>query len=261
MAVFTYRSAEFHYSDTGSGIAVVFLHGFLENQSMWKDLISALPKKYRAITLDLPGHGQSHNLGYIHTMEDMAELVKALINELKLKKAFLAGHSMGGYVALAFAEKYPDFVRGIILQNSTARADSHTKKLDRDRAIALVKENPKSFVRKSIPNLFRPKNRITMREVVTWVKKEALKTSPQGIVAALEGMKIRPDREVLLHFAPYPVLFIAAQNDPILPFETLKSQLKAEKVTPCVTENGHMGHIEDSEKVCKSLLSFLAANT
>ena len=179
MAVFTYRSAEFHYTDAGSGIAVIFLHGFLENQTMWKDIISDLPKKYRAITLDLPGHGESENLGYIHTMEDMAEVVNALVDTLKLKKVFLAGHSMGGYVALAFAEKYPDHIRGIILQNSTARADSDKKKLDRDRAIALVKENPKSFVRKSIPNLFRPKNRIALRETVNSIKKEALKTSPQ----------------------------------------------------------------------------------
>ncbi|MEQ9263329.1 MAG: alpha/beta hydrolase [Owenweeksia sp.] len=260
MPSFLYRSASFSYTDPGPGIAVIFLHGFLENQSMWKDLITGLPKKYRAITLDFPGHGDSENLGYIHTMEDMAEVIKALVNILKLKKVFLAGHSMGGYAALAFAEKYPDHIRGIILQNSTARADSAKKKTDRNRAIALVKENPKSFVRKSIPNLFRPKNRIALRETVNTIKKEALKTSPQGIVAALEGMKIRPDREVLLHFAPYPVLFIAARHDPILPFSVLEPQLQAERVTPCITENGHMSHIEDKEIVLASIRKFLNAN-
>ncbi len=256
--VFQFRSAYFSYTDQCSGIAVVFLHGFLENQWMWTNLIEGLPKKYRTITIDLPGHGESDNLGYVHTMEEMAEVVKALLDELRLRKYFLVGHSMGGYVALALAEKFPDNIRGLVLQNSTTRADSETKKRDRDRAIVLVKQNPQSFVRQSIPHLFRPKNRTAFREQVSRAEKEALKTSPQGIVAALEGMKARPDREVLLHFSPYPVLFIAAKHDPILPFETLEPQLQAEKVTPCVVENGHMSHIEDQDKLLKALRDFLA---
>lgn len=259
MPQFTYRSVSFYYTDTGSGPAVVFLHGFLENQSMWHRLAGDLPKKYRKITLDLPGHGQSGNLGYIHTMEGMAEVVRALTDHLKLRKISLAGHSMGGYVALAFAERYPDMIRGLILMNSTAYADSPPKKTDRDRAIALVKQNPKSFIRQSIPHLFRPKNRALYRPEINALKQQALLTSKQGIVAALEGMKVRPDREVLLHFGPYPVLFIAARHDPVIPFSLSAPQLDAERVRPCITENGHMAHIEDYETVYGAFKEFLNA--
>lgn len=227
---------------------------------MWNGIINGLPTALRKITVDLPGHGKSGNIGYIHTMEEMAEMVKALVDKLKLKKVFLVGHSMGGYVALAFAEKHPELVKGLVLMNSTTRADSDQKKKDRDRAIKLVKENHKSFIRNAIPHLFRPKNRRNMLEHVNHVKAEALKTSKQGIIAALEGMKIRDDREVLLHFAPYHFLFIAAKNDPVFPFEVLEDQLQANRVTPCITENGHMAHLEDFETVLTAIKKFVREN-
>jgi pimeloyl-ACP methyl ester carboxylesterase len=261
MAVFEYRSIPFHYSDVGKGPAIVFLHGFLENRSMWGKLQQELPSKYRKICLDLPGHGDSGNIGYIHTMEEMADVVKSLTDHLKLKKFFILGHSMGGYVALALAEKHPDCIRGMLLMNSTSRADSDKKKRDRNRSIQLAKRDHKSYIRKSIPNLFRPKNREVFRKELNQVKKEALKTSKQGIIAAIEGMKVRNDREVLLHFSPYPVLFIAAQRDPILIFEDLQEQLKAEKVVAVVTENGHMSHIEDFDTLFKGIKTFLSQNS
>lgn len=252
-----FKSTPFTYTDQGKGPAIIFLHGFLENQGMWEDILKALPKTYRKVTLDLPGHGHSGNLGYIHTMAEMAEVVKALADHLRLKKFFLCGHSMGGYVALAFAEKHPDFIKGLILMNSHARADSKEKRKGRDAAIRLAKRDHKSFIRKSIPMLFRSKNRKVLRETVNEVKQQALKTSQQGVIAALEGMKARPDREVLLHFAPYPVLMIAAKKDPTVPFEILEEQLHGEKVTAVVTENGHMGHLEDTDTVVKALKEFL----
>lgn len=259
MNFFEFKGVRFAFEDTGKGPALFFLHGFLENSSMWAGIIDGLPQKYRKITLDLPGHGQSGNIGYIHSMEEMAEVVKALFDHLKLKKITLIGHSMGGYVSLAFAELHPDEIRGLVLINSTAAADSEAKKKDRDRAIKLVKQNHKAFVRIAIPNLFRPKNRKSMLEEVRRVKAEALTTTKQGIIAALEGMKIRPDREVLLHFGPYPVLFVAGKHDPVFAFHMLQEQLSAENVVPCITENGHMAHLEDKDSVLKALKGFLTA--
>lgn len=257
---FKFKEVKFSYTSKGSGTTIVFLHGFLENKSMWNGITESLPRALRKVSVDLPGHGESDNLGYIHTMEEMAEMVKALLDELKLKKVFLAGHSMGGYVALALAEIYPELIKGIILMNSTARADSDQKVKDRDRAINLVKENHKAFIRTAIPLLFRPKNRRNLLDQVKAIKTEALKTSKQGIIAALEGMKIRTDREVLLHFAPYNILFIAAKNDPVFPFEVLEDQLKALRVTPCITENGHMAHIEDPEIILPAIKKFVREN-
>lgn len=260
MANFQYRSVNFSYSDTGKGTCIIFLHGFLENRHMWDELSDWLPKSFRKISIDLPGHGESENLGYIHTMEEMAEMVKALADQLKIRKFFIIGHSMGGYVALALAEKYPDHLRGLILMNSSTRADSEEKKMNRGRAVILAKRDHKSYIRKSIPNLFRPKSREVYRQSLNHIKNEALKTSKQGVIAALEGMKIRPDREVLLHFSPYPILFIAARRDPILNFEDSQDQMQAEKVVSVITENGHMSHIEDNEIVFKSVKDFVKTN-
>lgn len=246
--------------EEGKGPAVVFLHGFLENQSMWDELWSALPKQYRKISLDLPGHGGSENLSYIHTMEEMAEVVKALLDRLRLRKAVLVGHSMGGYVALAFAEAYPDMLKAMVLMNSTSRADSDERKINRDRAIALVKRNHKSYIRNAIPMLFRPKSRTLYREQVAAVKKEALKTSLQGVVAALEGMKRRIDREVILNFAPYPILLVAAKKDPVLGWDDLAEQFEHAAVQSLELSEGHMSHIENFAELLQGLKSFLRQN-
>ncbi len=128
-----YKHINIHYTDKGKGTAIVLLHGFLENSTMWKPFISRLSKKNRVITIDLLGHGKTECLGYVHTMEDMAEAVKAVLSKLRLRRVVVIGHSMGGYVALAFVEKYSNNVKGLCLMNSTATADSEEKKINRDR--------------------------------------------------------------------------------------------------------------------------------
>lgn len=137
-------------------------------------------------------------------MEDQADMVHHVLHELKIRKAVLIGHSMGGYVALAFAELYPDNVKGIVLQNSTSRADSDERKANRDRAIIAVKQNYSAFIRMSIANLFSEDNRERLANIIEEVKLEALKHHFKESLP-LEGMKIRKDREVILHFAPYPI--------------------------------------------------------
>jgi len=138
---------------------VVLLHGFLENHTMWKDLTPDLAQTHRVIAIDLLGHGQSESLGYIHTMEMMADSVAQVLNTLHIDVVTFVGHSMGGYVALAYAEKYPFNVNGICLLNSTPASDSAERKLNRDRAIKAVKHNSKTFVSMAIGNLFAVNNR------------------------------------------------------------------------------------------------------
>src|SRR5690606_33729582 len=108
MATLSYKNIAINYTDQGKGTAVVLLHGFLENLHMWDSLKNELSRKYRVIAIDLLGHGKTDCLGYIHSMEDNADCVHAVLSELRIRKAVLAGHSMGGYIALAFAELYPD---------------------------------------------------------------------------------------------------------------------------------------------------------
>ena len=253
----TYKKTKIAYWETGKGTAVVLLHGFLENSSMWDAFVPELSKKYRVICLDLLGHGQTEPMGYVQTMEDNADALHAVLSELKIRKAVLAGHSMGGYVALAFAELYPDQVKGIALINSTSLADSEERKTNRDRAIQAVKKDYTSFVRLSIANLFSEDNREKLADAIEKVKAEALKTPLQGIVASLEGMKIRKDREVLLHFAPYPILLVLGQKDPVLAYTDNLEQIENTAVKLITFPDGHMSPIENRLPLKKTLLEFL----
>lgn len=251
-----YKNTKISYSDSGKGTAIVLLHGFLENSSMWDYFIPEFSKKYRVISIDLLGHGNTEPMGYIHSMEDNADVVHAVLSELKIRKAVFVGHSMGGYVALAFAELYADNVKGIVLLNSTSRADSDERKANRDRAIKAVKQNYTNFVRLSIANLFSEQNREKLEAEIESVKLEALKTPLQGIVASLEGMKIRKDREVVLHFAPYPILLVLGKKDPVLNYEESIEQIENTSVKLISFPDGHMSPIENKEQLKKELAFF-----
>ena len=251
-----FKNTNISYSDSGKGTAIVLLHGFLENKGMWDFYIPEFAKKNRVITIDLLGHGETECLSYVQTMEDNADAVHAVLSELRIRKAIFVGHSMGGYVALAFAELYPDTIKGLVLLNSTASADSEERKTNRDRAIKVVKHSFMNFISLSIANLFSESNRERLASAIENVKKEALKTPLQGIVASLEGMKIRQDREVLLHLTPYPKLMILGEKDPVLNYEETKQQIENTAVKLVTFPDGHMTHIENQDQLLIVLLAF-----
>lgn len=223
---------------------------------MWNHFIPELTQRNRVITIDLLGHGATECLGYVHTMEDNADVVHAVLSELRIRKAIFVGHSMGGYVALAFAELYPDTMKGLVLLNSTARADSEERKKNRDRAIKAVKQSFVNFISLSIGNLFSENNRERLATTIENVKKEALQTPLQGIVASLEGMKIRQDREVLLHLTPFPKLLILGEKDPVLNYDETKEQIENTAVQLITFPDGHMSHLENQDELLAVLLSF-----
>lgn len=251
-----YKNINVAYSDTGKGTAIVLLHGFLESAVMWDFFVAEYSKKYRVITIDLLGHGQTGCLGYVHTMEDMADVVHAVLHELRIRKAIFMGHSMGGYVALAFAELYPDMIKGIVLQNSTSRADSDERKKNRDRAIKAVKQNYTAFVRMSIDNLFSEENRDRLADDIEALREQAVKTPLQGIVAALEGMKVRNDREVILHFSPYPIMLVLGRHDQSLIYSEHADQVENTDVKLVSYPYGHMSHIENRDELLAETLAF-----
>ena len=252
-----YKNTKITYTDLGKGTAVVLLHGFYENKEMWNAFVPEFSKKHRVIAIDLLGHGQTECLGYVHSMEDQADMVHHVLHELKIRKAVLVGHSMGGYIALAFAELYPDAMKGLVLLNSTSRADSDERKANRDRAIVAVKRNYVACIRMSVANLFSEKNREILLDEIEYVKLEALKTPLQGIVACQEGMKIRKDREVILHFANYPMLLILGKEDPVLNYDENLDQIEGTNVKLHTFPDGHMSHIENKEELLVVLGEFL----
>ncbi|MEN9326425.1 MAG: hypothetical protein RI943_846 [Bacteroidota bacterium] len=257
MKTTNFKNTKISYTDQGKGNAVILLHGFLENSTMWKYLAPVLAKKNRVVCIDLLGHGQTDCLGYIHSIEDMADAVHQVISELKIRKAVFVGHSMGGYVALAIAELYPELMKGLVLLNSTSRADSEERIANRTRAIKAVKQNYVAAVRMSIANLFSEENRTKLSEQIEWVREEALQTSLQGIIAAQEGMKLRKDREVILHFANYPILLILGKKDPVLNYEENLEQIEGTNIKLISFNDGHMSHLENQAELEKVMVGFL----
>ncbi|SHI41558.1 alpha/beta fold hydrolase [Algibacter luteus] len=253
----THKGISVFYTDHGSGNAIVLLHGFLENASMWEPFIKSLSKTNRVICIDLLGHGKTGCLGYVHSIELMAEAVNAVLKHLKIKHSSFIGHSMGGYVTLAFAEQYPDAVNGLCLMNSTAEDDTLEKKANRDRAILAVKQNHKTFIRIAITNLFRPKNRTIYAEKIKGVIQEAQLTPLQGIVAALEGMKIRKNRTELLRKLPCKKMLIVGKKDPVLDYKSLKDQTKTLDVEWVEFPDGHMSHIENKDEFLHRIVHFI----
>ncbi|MES2812853.1 MAG: alpha/beta hydrolase [Bacteroidota bacterium] len=254
---FLYKNTKLSYSDTGTGTAVVLLHGFLENSTMWDFYVADFAQKNRVITIDLLGHGQTECLGYIHTMEDMADAVHAVLHELKIRKAIFMGHSMGGYVSLAFADLYPEFIKGLVLLNSTTYADDHERKINRNRAVKMAHKEYASLVQISIANLFSIDNREQLVTEIEQTKQEALKTPLQGYIAAQEGMKVRKNKEQLLHLTSFPKLLILGKKDGVLNYDDNIKQVEDTNVQLVSFPDGHMSHIENKEALRTVLLDFI----
>jgi pimeloyl-ACP methyl ester carboxylesterase len=253
-----YKNTKISYNDSGAGNAIVLLHGFLENKKMWQEYVALFSKQYRVITIDLLGHGESDCLGYVHSMEENANAVHEVLKQLKIEKTIILGHSMGGYVGLAFSELYPKNIQKLVLLNSTSKEDSAEKKLNRTRAIKAVKQNYVSFVSLAIANLFSENNRTRLADDIEKVKEQALETPLQGIIASLEGMKIRKDREAFLHENRFPVLLVLGKKDPVLNYEESLSQIEDTTVELVSFEDGHMSQIENKEELKIVLAEFFA---
>lgn len=258
MSVLDYRGGKIAFDVEGKGPALILLHGFLENRSIWKDYSKALSKSHRVISIDLPGHGETSNFGYCHTMEFMAKCVMAVLRHLKIRKFHIVGHSLGGYVAMAIAEEHPDNIRGLCMFHSTADSDSTKKKAERLKVIKVVQKNKELFVKTVIPNLFNTEKK-GFKKDITQLVKMANSMSVQGIIAAVEGMRIRNNREIVMRFTPYPVLYLIGKKDNILPWKKLveESQLAETSEFLVMEEVGHMGFIEAPDQCLNSIRKFL----
>ena len=253
----SYKNINVSFSSEGKGSAIVLLHGFLEDSSMWKDITDVLVKRHRVIIIDLLGHGKTASLGYVHSMEEMAAVVKKILNNQRIRKTTIIGHSMGGYVGLAFAEKYPENLKGLCLMNSTAQADSEERKELRTRAIKMAQTNYEALVSMSVSNLFVPEIKKDISQEMKNSKKVALNTSEKGYAACAEGMKIRKDRQHILKGAPFKKLIIVGEKDPVLNYTSIVEEAKRTE-TPLVSlPNGHMSHIENKEELLLVITSFL----
>lgn len=248
------------YRITGSGPAVVLLHGYLENLTIWDELIIELETDYTILTVDLPGHGKSICKEEVIGMDFMADSVCAVLHSLSISKAFLIGHSMGGYASLAFAERYPNWLNGLCLLHSTPNADTHEKRAARMVDIQLVKEGKKEqIVQTNIPRLFANQNHDRLSGEIEHIKSIARDTSNAGIVGALNGMAQRPDRNHVIEKASFPVTMIFGKYDNLITMgvaQALEERHKNAK-TIYLENSGHMGFIEEPERTVSVFKSIL----
>jgi pimeloyl-ACP methyl ester carboxylesterase len=247
-----------HYSVSGKGSVIVLLHGFLGSSDIWKSYARRLKESFKVITIDLPGHGNSETTPLAHSIDGMAEGVRNVIKSLEIRSCVLVGHSMGGYVTLAFAEKYPRLLKGFVLYHSQAAADSPDARVNRDRTIALVQKDHQGFIKNFIPDLFDPDNVVKLSKEIDELKDMSQKTPKEGIIAALEAMKNRPDRQHVLLNAKIPVLFIIGKSDKRIPMEIIIPQTLLPEHSEMILLDhvGHMGFLEAPGKTFSAIKSF-----
>ena len=258
--ILDYKNAAIFYTDSGKGPAVVLIHGFLENTTMWNVIIPELSKRNRVIAIDLLGHGKSDCIGYTHSMELFAETLEAVLKKVRIRKCVLVGHSLGGYVALAFAAKHPKRVKGLCLMNSTSNEDTADRKLLRTRANKMVHKNFSNLVRMSFTNLFSEESRIVFKDQMKNALSEAMQTPIQGYIAGQEGMKLRPNRNHVLAENSFKKLIIMGKKDAVLDYKTSLEEVEKTNSKHVVLPQGHMSHIENLEKLILILKDFLKSS-
>lgn len=247
----TFKETSIYYTTEGEGNPIVLLHGFLESGRIWDSFIAEFGKRRQIINIDLPGHGQSGVISTEHSMELMAEAVLHVLQELKIQKADLLGHSMGGYVALAFLEKNPEMVRKIILLNSTTVADTDEKMDNRDRSIELLKKNKKAYVSMSISNLLTPMNNERFKAETAVLKEQALEFPTEGIIAAILGMKNRTDRTGVLKHFPGPKFMLTGEQDPLLEYQEIEDIAEGTRTKLYAFPGGHLSYLENKNQFLK----------
>lgn len=250
-----------HVCDSECGEhCVVLLHGYLESLLVWDDFVPYLYKELRVVTLDLPGHGISVVDGPVHTMEFLADTVAGALRALGIGRCTLVGHSMGGYVALAFLERHPEMLEGLVLLSSTPNADTPEKVENRRREIALVRAGKKEALSRVAPAAgFAPENRVRMKDEIEDLTEQVVITEEEGIVALLEGMIVRPDRNDLLRSSQVSQLFILGCKDSYIPIQTAEKMVAAHPQAQVVwlANSGHMGFLEEPEATAQALLQFI----
>jgi pimeloyl-ACP methyl ester carboxylesterase len=254
----TFKDKTVNYRIQGHGKCLVLLHGFLESMEIWDNFSTELSHEFKVLAIDLPGHGKTEMLADVHTMELMADVVKSVLEHLKIQECVMIGHSMGGYVTLEFASKYPEYLWGIGLFHSTVFADSTEAKQNRDRTMEIVKSDRQGFIRNFIPDLFAPENRSRFTSEIRDLKEEASKISKSSIIAALAGMKERRDHQRTASVMDVPVMVIAGKEDQRIPVNKVIEMIALPKHCDVLilSRVGHMGYIEAKEETLEKCRYF-----
>ena len=233
---------------------VVLLHGFGEDSFIWNDYATVLEKEYTVI---LPEYAK---LSHLKTMEDYADFIYDGLVEKGVAKCAVIGHSMGGYIALAFAEKYPQMLSGFGLFHSTAFADSDEKKEARNKIIETIKKSGSAvFIRASTPTLYAEEFAKEHPDVIAKHIEYASQFPPEALIAGMIAIRERPDRRSVLKSLRVPVMFIIGEKDKSISPADTKSQIMMPKFfSSSILDNvAHMGMVEERDHCLAFLERFL----
>jgi len=265
MPYIQFQTKKIFYRIEGKGKPVFLLHGFAEDGNIWNPQINALKENNLLIVPDLPGSGNSEMLGWKCTLKDYADVVKVIADEVVFKnnlaKQFcLIGHSMGGYITLAFAEKYPELLNSFGLFHSSAFADNEEKILTRKKGIDFIKRNgTEPFLKNSIQNLFSEETKKERPELIGQLFDLAKNISAEALIQYYEAMIMRPDRTSVLRTFEKPVLFIIGKYDASVPLDASLQQcyLPAISIVHILQKSAHMGMWEEEQLSNSWLKDFL----
>lgn len=237
-----------YYRIEGNGQPVVLVHGFSEDGTVWDNQIAALKDKFQFIIPDLPGSGKSPINDAQWSMEYFADCIRQIIDQEKFETVSIIGHSMGGYITLAFADAWPNRLQSFGLFHSTAFADSEEKKTARRRGIEFIQQNgPAKFLEQSIPNLFSEETKKQHPKLVRKILARYTNFIGQSLVNYYQAMIVRPDRTHVLKNFPRPILFILGKHDTAVPYEQGLQQCYMPGLSYIHTleHSGHMGMWEE----------------
>lgn len=248
--ILSFKDGKIHYTDSGKGSVIVLLHGYLESSETWKGFAEKLSSGSRIISMDLPGHGLSGVFSDIHSMEFMASALKYLLDSAGISKISLVGHSMGGYVTLAFLELFPEYLTGYCLFHSHPLADSSETVEKRINDITVVLAGKREIlISESIRRMYAGTNLVKFDSSIQRSKMIASKIPAAGITAVLSGMMVRPSRLDIVEKGRIPFLWILGALDNYINCETIQQKVKlpANSEVVILNNSGHMGFIEEEE--------------
>jgi pimeloyl-ACP methyl ester carboxylesterase len=257
------RGIELAYETIGNGPAVVLLHGYPFNRSMWREQTEALIEKYRVITPDLRGLGETTvTRDEPATMEEMARDVVALLDELRIGRVTLCGLSMGGYVALAFYRRFPLRVRALVLADTRAQSDTEEARRNRaQQAEKILREGMESIADDFLKKVLTNETLTGKPETVSRVREMILKTPPQGAANALRGMAVRPDQTAFLEQILAPTLILVGSEDELTPprdAELMHREIRGSRLE-IIEGASHLSNLERPLEFNRALLDFIHA--
>lgn len=256
-----FRGGQIAYTIGGQGETQVLIHGYLESKEVWGEFGESLAGRFRVICIDLPGNGESSIFDDNHTMCFLADSVLAVLGKESVEKAFFVGHSLGGYVTLSLADRFPERIKGYVLFHSHPFADTEQVRETRIREIDVVLSGKKDLLhRVNIPRMFADANLVKYADKVEKLKAIAGDHDPEAIVSVISGMMNRKSRVHIVESGRVPMLIILGTMDNYIDYESMKSRIHLPPKGSLVTldRSGHMGFIEELQKSVTVVTNFTA---